>query len=534
MNDSQFLTPRLTREQIEAAIVRPARVFDGRIDTALVNRLLNEIGTGLDQLPVLQHLLMRMWTAMEQRQETAAVPSGNQGSITTPASIDQRTVTFDDLVSVGGLKNALSQHADEAYGNLSEPKKRIAELMFKRLTERTTGHRDTRRPTRLVEIAEVAEADLEDVKDVVEEFRKPERSFVMPPTNVLLKPETILDIGHESLIGHWSRLSKWADEEHSSVMNLQRARQTAILWKNHDADLWSGIDLERAVQWEKKCSPSPKWASRYCSPAEFAITMEFLRQSEQHTEQLRIHSKEDEERRVRENLERIRLEEKAKGAKLLRYLVGILTLAVILLAGAVWRSITQQRIAARALAESAEKQKELTEKTNDFLEEQKLGKKYKDIIADEWGVKKTGNAEEDQVALQQSLKADSQRQQIDSSPEKRDQRSQITVRYFIKDADKDKVASALQNLGFNVLNSAAVGTTITNAIWFGSDVSTEDVKLVSYTLIRAGIQIRYIGQFDNDNGRKSSIQVGGRPRSVGDEVWSVDRISSAQRTDFSK
>jgi hypothetical protein len=69
INESQFLTPRMTREQCEAAIVKPARVFGGNVDPALVNRLLNEMSSDPNQLPLLQHCLMRMWTkatAVEQ------------------------------------------------------------------------------------------------------------------------------------------------------------------------------------------------------------------------------------------------------------------------------------------------------------------------------------------------------------------------------------------------------------------------------------------------------------------------------------
>lgn len=57
ITDKLYLTPRLTREQTEAAIVGPARVCGGEVDPALANRLLNEIGSDPDQLPVLQHAL---------------------------------------------------------------------------------------------------------------------------------------------------------------------------------------------------------------------------------------------------------------------------------------------------------------------------------------------------------------------------------------------------------------------------------------------------------------------------------------------
>ena len=55
LNDSQFLTPRLTRDQRREAIEGPARVFDGRVEPALVNRLLNDMGSDPDQLPLMRH-----------------------------------------------------------------------------------------------------------------------------------------------------------------------------------------------------------------------------------------------------------------------------------------------------------------------------------------------------------------------------------------------------------------------------------------------------------------------------------------------
>ena len=67
LNDSQFLTPRLTRDQRREAIEAPALVFDGRVEPALVNRLLNDMDAGPDQLPLMQHALMRCWTRAAAR-----------------------------------------------------------------------------------------------------------------------------------------------------------------------------------------------------------------------------------------------------------------------------------------------------------------------------------------------------------------------------------------------------------------------------------------------------------------------------------
>jgi hypothetical protein len=60
MNESQYLTPRLTREQRRAAMVGPARVFGGEVAPELVNRLLNDMGPDPDQLPLMQHVMRRI------------------------------------------------------------------------------------------------------------------------------------------------------------------------------------------------------------------------------------------------------------------------------------------------------------------------------------------------------------------------------------------------------------------------------------------------------------------------------------------
>ena len=41
INESQYLTPRLTREQCRATIVGPAKVCGGDVESALVNRLVS-------------------------------------------------------------------------------------------------------------------------------------------------------------------------------------------------------------------------------------------------------------------------------------------------------------------------------------------------------------------------------------------------------------------------------------------------------------------------------------------------------------
>lgn len=359
INDSQFLTPRLTREQSEAAITKPARVFSGKIDPLLVNRLLNDLGPDPARLPVLQHALMRMWTRADGGREAA------EANGTRPI-----TISVEDYDAVGTLANALSRHADEVYESLNDRQKQIAEVMFRRLTERGVGQPDTRRPAKLGDVADVAGATTEDVIAVVEEFRKPDRSFVTPPVGVPLNRETILDIGHESLIRQWTRLNEWANSEAISAAMYKRLKQTAILWKAKDADPLEGISLERAREWKERQNPTVEWASRYGSAEEFALATEFLETSEQKWDEKQKREKEEEERRQKGELERVRLQEKAKEGRRFKHLSIALGFVVILLLGAVAWAVNLANDSSRKSKEILEKEQEVNEKTtlaNTFL-----------------------------------------------------------------------------------------------------------------------------------------------------------------------
>ncbi len=61
INQGLYLTPRLNREQLRLAIEEPALIAGGEADPALVVQLLEDVGNNPDQLPLLQHVLMRLW-----------------------------------------------------------------------------------------------------------------------------------------------------------------------------------------------------------------------------------------------------------------------------------------------------------------------------------------------------------------------------------------------------------------------------------------------------------------------------------------
>ena len=261
ISDSQYLIPRLTRDELQAAITGPIGVRGGRIAPSLVQQLLNDIGDDTDQLPVLQHALMRAWDHWQRNDP------------------DRRPIRLSDLDAIGGMAEALSRHGNEAFGALAtERERKIAERLFKCLTERGPDNREIRRPTSLSRIAAIANAEPADLIRVIDVFRAPGRSFLMPPAGVTLEGESVIDISHESLIRQWARLRAWVDEENESRATYLRLVEAARLRQAGKAGLWGEPDLTHARQWQAREAPSSAWAERY--GPQFSQAMKFLADSQ--------------------------------------------------------------------------------------------------------------------------------------------------------------------------------------------------------------------------------------------------------------
>lgn len=77
---TQFLVPATTRDQREQVITAPVKKAGGSIEPALVEQLLNDVSDELDQLPVLQHCLMRLWEEA-RRGAGASAPQPDHGPL---------------------------------------------------------------------------------------------------------------------------------------------------------------------------------------------------------------------------------------------------------------------------------------------------------------------------------------------------------------------------------------------------------------------------------------------------------------------
>jgi tetratricopeptide (TPR) repeat protein len=265
VNAGMYLVPRMTRDELRSAITGPIAVAGGEIAQRLVLRLLNDIADDTDQLPVLQHVLMRTWDHWETHRQNG------------------QSIDIADYEAVGTLKHALSWHADEAFDEAGIGRnQQIAEKMFKALTDTFSDLRGVRRPTSVQELAAICEAFEPEVIQVVESFRYPGRSFLTPSVQTPLDSQSIIDISHESLMRCWTRLITWAEEERESATSYMRISQAAVWCEDCSGGLWIDPQLEIGLQWKRKNHPTQAWAERYDS--NFAQAMDFLDRSEKERE----------------------------------------------------------------------------------------------------------------------------------------------------------------------------------------------------------------------------------------------------------
>ncbi len=262
INRGLYLTPRLDRDQMADAIALPARVFAGEVEPELVTRLLNEAGQASDQLPLLQHLLMRFW-------DTDA----------------DRCLTLKEYEEMGGLRSILNNHLEEAWAELSPVQQAQAEQIFRMLTERTREGQDIRRPVKVMDLMELTGLGFAEVDAIITRFRQDGRHFLLPPPAVILTPDTVLDITHESLIRQWSRLGRWVENEAENVDLYKRVADTARRYQQGKAALLVSPDLDIALKWREQQTPTEEWARRYGN--DFEQVMNFLAISEAEREQQR-------------------------------------------------------------------------------------------------------------------------------------------------------------------------------------------------------------------------------------------------------
>lgn len=338
INRGQYLIPRMSRDDRTMAITGPIAVGGAQITPRLVNRLLNDMGESLDQLPIMQHALMRTWEHWTQQES-------------------EKPLDLANYEAIGGMNNALSLHGDEAYNELADERSRmLAEKVFKALTEMANSY-VYRRPAQLREVCDIVGGSQEEVSRVIDIFRREGRSFLTPPVSVPLTEETIIDISHESLVRNWDRLRAWVNEEARAARVYRRLAEAAVLHGAGQEALMSDPSLQIALDWIQDQQPNRAWANRY--HREFDTAMRFLEASRENRDmqiaerRLQLEAERERERRF--------LNYQVLTAKRLRLLVFALALLLLIALATAAYGIKARSVAVKALATARENEKQSIE-----------------------------------------------------------------------------------------------------------------------------------------------------------------------------
>jgi WD40 repeat protein len=328
VNNSNFLVSRMDRENFREAIVGPIKNAGADIDNNLVDLLINEVNERADQLPVLQHVLMRTWMRWKELDE--------QG----------RPLDITDYRSIGTMNDAISRHADEIYENLDRDGKKICERLFKIITGKGSDNKGIRYPSNVKTIIAAIGCTGEDLFKVIEGFRSPAVSILTPPYSSPLDDNSIIDLSHETLIYLWDRLQKWVDEEYSSVQMYLRLSEASAMYQQGKTGLLKQPDLQLAIKWRDENKPTLWWAQKY-NPA-YERAMVYLRTSEKDF----IESEERKVRHHRWRLSRIKIVSSLLGG------IAILTASAMFAAFAFkFSSDNRRRVAEREKSEIVRQKK---------------------------------------------------------------------------------------------------------------------------------------------------------------------------------
>ena len=258
---TQYLVPNLTRSQLEEAIRKPIEKAVGTIEPELVERLLNDCGDELDQLPVLQHCLMRLW----DRAGTETSAGGG------------RHLTRQTYEAIGRMTEALSRHADEIFAQCGGEELAM-EQAFRALSEVDREGRAIRRALRFDKLLAETGVSESALRDGLDRFRAPNCSLLSPSVSVspTLAADERIDIGHEALLRRWKKIAGraeaidpktgrpspgWLSEE--QIDGQRYHTLVSLLDGAAGGERATLDDPERTKDWWTRLPRTAAWADRY-------------------------------------------------------------------------------------------------------------------------------------------------------------------------------------------------------------------------------------------------------------------------------
>lgn len=322
-NHLETLLP-LSVEEMERAIVQPARQVEVELERGLVPRIIEDINNQPGNLPLLQYALTELF---DQR--------------------DDRLLTHQVFELIGGVSGALVSRAEQLYLEQDDQGQEIIRQMFLRLVavgesqieEKAELHLTpyTSRRVLLSELLSAAD-DPDLLEDNIETYVN-YRLLTLDHDPASRKPT--IELAHEAIIEAWDRLHQWLEQSASDIRMQQQLIRAASEWEKagrDDSFLLRGARLASFESWARKTQlnftdEEKAYLSSSISAREARAAFERERQEKQVT-----------------------LEQQSK--RRLKFIIGILAVALLITSGLTTMAISFAR-QAEAEQRFAEQQQRL-------------------------------------------------------------------------------------------------------------------------------------------------------------------------------
>ena len=215
---SVSLTP-LAPDELERAIVEPARRVGAAFQPGLVARIAAETVGQIAPLPLLQYALGELFDRRSQDQLTVAA-----------------------YEAIGGMSGALAARAEALYQGSSESVRAATRRVFGQLIDPGAAAADLRRRVLVGDLG----SD-ETTATVLEQFGA--ARLITFDRDVASREPTV-EVAHEALLREWPRLVEWLDEDRELLRSALSIATAATSWNEggrNDADLYRGVRLESAA-----------------------------------------------------------------------------------------------------------------------------------------------------------------------------------------------------------------------------------------------------------------------------------------------
>lgn len=293
----QYIVHELKETALRDVIEQPLKLVGIVPEPGLTERILADGAADPGMLPLLQHTLRELWQRSNGRMTHAA---------------------YDEI---GGLQGSLADQTEVIFANFSPNQMTVARSMLTRMVALGEGTRDTKRPVDLAELQMLGSPG--DVARVVDELSS---------ARLLRVGERSVELTHDSLLETWPQLRTWVDNARSEIRTREALVRAAAEWQKAlaagdpvDGYLLIGHRLASAIDWRRSQTIVSDDVSSYLDASEAA------------------------ERSVL----------RARDMRRRRVLAGMALTSVVLFAIAIfalgqWRTASQQRREAQALALTAE------------------------------------------------------------------------------------------------------------------------------------------------------------------------------------